>query len=395
MKHFFFILFACFVSCTLLGQAPHGIPYQSVLRSSAGNILSNQTVSMRFSLHDSIATGTIVYQETHTTSTNNLGLVTINIGEGTASISSFSTINWGHNAKFLQIEMDANGGTNYIDLGTQQMMSVPYALYAISAGQIKPENLPNVTLDSISNIQKTSALLNGSLNNLSPNNFAIKGFCWSINPNPSTEDSSSVVGVNSGRFSFLLQNILPNTTYYVRAYASNMSGTTYSNEISFSTDPLGIGDSSEGGIIYYIFETVDPGYIFGETHGLIAAPTDQGAVSWGCAGLVLGNTSDSLGAGKTNTLNIISSCSQMGTAARMCNDLNMNGYSDWYLPSKDELNKLYLSRTYVGGFQPLAYYWTSTEYDLDNSWDQLFPDGTQFPNSLKANLAWVRAIRSF
>jgi hypothetical protein len=84
---------------------------------------------MRFSLHDSIATGAVVYQETFSTNTSSLGLANVNIGMGASVIGTFSGINWGKNSKFIQVEMDPTGGTNYTDMGTTQMMSVPYALY--------------------------------------------------------------------------------------------------------------------------------------------------------------------------------------------------------------------------------------------------------------------------
>ncbi|MBK7764001.1 MAG: hypothetical protein IPI46_11730 [Bacteroidetes bacterium] len=109
-------------------------PYQSALRNSSGGILANQNVSIRFSIHDSTTVGTIVYQETHAANTNNLGLVSLQIGTGTPVISQFNLVNWAMNAKFLQIEMIVSGGTSYTDLGTQQMMSVPFALYAEKSG---------------------------------------------------------------------------------------------------------------------------------------------------------------------------------------------------------------------------------------------------------------------
>jgi hypothetical protein len=127
------LFFLAFVCKGLIAQVPQGIPYQSVIRNSNGTLVANQTVKMRFSLHDSIATGAVVYQETFSTTTNNLGLANVNIGMGTAVVGTFSGINWGKNSKFIQVEMDPNGGTNYTDMGTTQMMSVPYALYAGTA----------------------------------------------------------------------------------------------------------------------------------------------------------------------------------------------------------------------------------------------------------------------
>jgi len=126
----FFLAFAC---KGLLAQVPQGIPYQSVIRNSSGALVANQTVNMRFSIHDSIAAGVVVYQETFTTITNSMGLANVNMGMGTAVTGTFSGINWGKNGKFIQVEIDPAGGTNYTDMGTTQMMSVPYALYSGSS----------------------------------------------------------------------------------------------------------------------------------------------------------------------------------------------------------------------------------------------------------------------
>ena len=115
-------------------QVPQGIPYQAIARNGQGQPLSNMNVKVRFSILDSTATGTAVYVESHSTTTSALGLFTANVGMGTASTGTFSSINWGQNYKFLKVELDTTAtGNSYIDLGTQQMMSVPYALYAGNA----------------------------------------------------------------------------------------------------------------------------------------------------------------------------------------------------------------------------------------------------------------------
>ena len=133
MKHFPLIIFCAFILVNIKAQSPQGIPYQSVIRNSSGALLTNLPVSIRFSIHDSTVQGAIAYQETHNTTTSNGGMVTLTIGQGTPVTGSFSAINWGVNSKFMQVELDTTGGSSYIDLGTQQMMSVPYALYSSSA----------------------------------------------------------------------------------------------------------------------------------------------------------------------------------------------------------------------------------------------------------------------
>ena len=136
MKHLTKLLFASLVivfNYTSSAQVPQGIPYQSIIRNNSGALVANQNVKLRFSIRDSIATGSIVYSETHSVTTTTQGLANVNIGMGTPVTGTFSSINWGSNNKYIQVEMDSSGGTNYTDMGTTQMMSVPYALYAGSA----------------------------------------------------------------------------------------------------------------------------------------------------------------------------------------------------------------------------------------------------------------------
>jgi hypothetical protein len=119
------------IASVIYAQVPQGIPYQAVARNGQGQPLASTNVKVRFSILDSTATGTAVYVESHSTTTSALGLFTANVGMGAASTGTFSSINWGQNYKFLKVELDTTAtGNSYIDLGTQQMMSVPYALYA-------------------------------------------------------------------------------------------------------------------------------------------------------------------------------------------------------------------------------------------------------------------------
>ena len=128
MKRFFTCLMLLILTANVFAQAPQGINYQAVVRNSSGAVTANQAVGFQLSIRQTSATGTIVYQESHAVTTNQFGLVTVVIGSGTVSIGTFSTINWGSGPYYIESAVDVAGGTNYTVMGTQQLMSVPYAL---------------------------------------------------------------------------------------------------------------------------------------------------------------------------------------------------------------------------------------------------------------------------
>lgn len=111
-------------------QVPQGFSYQTIAFNAAGAPIADGYVSLRVSILDNSATGTVLYTETHNKTTNNKGLVNLNIGQGTVVTGTFSGINWGTNPKFVKVEMDPAGGSNYTSVGVNQLMSVPYAMVA-------------------------------------------------------------------------------------------------------------------------------------------------------------------------------------------------------------------------------------------------------------------------
>lgn len=183
-------------------QAPEKMSYQSIVRNASGQLLSNQNVAVRVSVLQGSASGTVVYSERITGTTNVNGLVSLEIGSGTVLSGTFSTINWGGNSYYLKTETDPAGGTNYTVTGTSQLLSVPYALYAKSAGGgggsfVLPytNTLTNATdLFTLANNGDGSSIV-GQNNATTSSISAVRGEVTSTSPGGF---SSAVKGMNNG-----------------------------------------------------------------------------------------------------------------------------------------------------------------------------------------------------
>jgi hypothetical protein len=183
------------------------------------------------------------------------------------------------------------------------------------------------------------------------------------------------------------------------------NGEIWVNMNGFSNSTLSIGTHYQGGVIFYILITGDPGYDAKTPHGLIAAISDQSTEIrwWNGSYKITGATGTAIGTGLSNTNTIISSqgASSTSYAAGLARAYNGGGYTDWYLPSKEELNKLYLNNLYKYFISTWKIYWSSTEIDAASAWMQNFGDGDQM-NEIKSynypagsDIGIVRAIRAF
>ncbi|MCD4731496.1 MAG: tail fiber domain-containing protein [Bacteroidales bacterium] len=124
------LLLTIIVSFIIVAQPPQAFKYQAVMRDNTGEIIQTQSIGIRISIHDATTGGTIIYQETFNQTTNQFGLVNLEIGYGTSTIGTFAGIDWSSNSKFLETEIDQEGGSNYVSVGTSELLSVPYALYS-------------------------------------------------------------------------------------------------------------------------------------------------------------------------------------------------------------------------------------------------------------------------
>ncbi|NBX38747.1 MAG: collagen-like protein [Flavobacteriia bacterium] len=135
-KWFYLISFFLVVSCfnSTMAQAPEGINYQAVIRKTDGTLVTNALVAIRVQIKQTSATGTVVYAERQSVSTSSFGLVNFVIGQGTVLSGTFASINWSTGNYWVSLGVDFANGTNYVDYGSQKLMSAPYALYAKTAG---------------------------------------------------------------------------------------------------------------------------------------------------------------------------------------------------------------------------------------------------------------------
>lgn len=435
MKNILTLLLTVLLTVSLLAQAPEKMSYQAVIRNNAGQLISNANIGMKVSILEGSATGNAVYVETHTPVTNVNGLVSVEVGNGTVLSGIFSSINWGNGVFFIKTETDPNGGADYTIIGTQQLLSVPYAFHAatadsiigglnnsihIQAGnnvtitgsgtQVDPYiinsttistgslALPTVTTNTVTGITSNSARFGGDVTNATNNQIIERGIIITESSNPSINNTKIRVNSGIGAFDTVPEilpavngyTFMPNTTYYIRAYVITENNIyVLGNVVSFTTLPVGqIGPG--GGIVFFDKGNNDGGWQY-----LEVAPSDQSSgISWGCSGTTISGTQETLGSGEANTALILSGCNETSFAAKLCSDLTLGGQSDWFLPSSKELKVIAFNlKNGTDYFLFGSSYWTSLE--LSNSSAAIaYPYGGGGFAS-KSNSHYVRAIRAY
>lgn len=234
---------------------------------------------------------------------------------------------------------------------------------------------------------------------------------FSVDPTTLTADNITVTGATKGTLSGTgttrtldISDITVANGETVSVAIASPSGFTISGtpQMAVVYRALYIGMAYQGGVIAYILQSVDPGYVSGETHGLIASTADlsiSNEIQWyNGSYTTTGATGTAIGTGQTNTSAIVNNQGAGSYAAQLCDDYTnadtgTGVYSDWYLPSKDELNKLYQNKTAVGGFVDGSY-WSSSEFNSNIAWTQFFLNGNQSILNKNGSLR-VRAVRAF
>lgn len=367
MKRIFLFFMGVLIHLSLRAQSPEKISYQAVVRDTDNKLLTNQTIGIQLSILQNSVNGKAVYVETYNNqSTNANGLLSVEIGTGTALIGDFNTIDWIKGPYYIKTEIDTEGGTNYSITGISQMLSVPYAFHAKTADSISgtiTEKDPVYAASQASGITITDII---KLNNLS-------------GVNTGDQDLSALASKKA-----LADSI-------TRIHDEILSTTTYS-----------VGDFAQGGIVFWVDDT--------GKHGLVCAKEDQdggSGIQW-----YNGTNTDTeahgqgIYAGKMNTLLIIANqgSNSMDYAAGVCANFHVTekgvDYGDWYLPSVTEVQLMVQNKSIIDSVSVAiggsalgcsGCYWSSTEYSTSHAGTSYY----QQDFSDKHRAFKVRAVRTF
>lgn len=234
MKKILLLLVLLFTN-VINAQAPQGINYQATIRNSSGTLITNQSVTLKFNIIQGVATNAAVYAEQHTLTTDDLGGVNLIVGQGVASHGQFNQINWALGNFFLGIEI--NSGSGFVAMGTTQLLSVPYALYAENAGSLSSGIIPYMTFKpkTLGNQTEFEGFYLPTNENITET-----GFIYSSTNNNPTATNGIILINDMSYWSIPIGHIQPlvtltiGQTYHYRVYAKNASNVYfYGNVITF------------------------------------------------------------------------------------------------------------------------------------------------------------------
>jgi hypothetical protein len=350
----------CFLLLTLIANAqtpPNAFNYSAVANNTAGLPIASTTIGIQTTILKSSPTGVSQYSENHIVNTDNYGVFNLVIGAGAVQNGSMATIDWSNDNYFLKVAMDAAGGTNFTNMGTTQLVSVPYALYAKSTGSLIGGI---IEADPIFSASMASGITNADTTS------------WNNKQNQLIAGSN--ITISGDTISALVSNTNCFTHY--------------------------IGEEFGGGVIYHLSKDS-----LGVEHGLIIDKTNLTNVgSWSNVLTAIGVSAESKWDGLSNCNAIIAQAGHTNSAAALCLNSTNGGQSDWYLPSIHELilltynyYQVSVSLSQIPGATAIptgSGYWSSTEVNgaalgfVFGYWDMIYPTNKQSTEN-------VRAIRSF
>ena len=280
MKNYLSVVIILFLGLSLNAQAPQGFNYQATVRNASGDLVISQNVSFGFNIIQGSQAADPAYSEVHTLSTDDLGQVSLVIGQGTPTTGVFSEIDWSIGNYYLAIELDTDSG--FEPMGTSQLLSVPYAMYSNSSGSLPDgvaqgdiliwdatlsawtvSNNYNSSPTTITTIPSSNELTQDNQNNYfvftgvgynieSDGGYSIeqKGIVYDISPNPTIEQSTVVDdGLGMAGGTNLTLTLEQNSTYYYRAFARNSQGTVYGGSYTIDTVDFIDSDDDDDGVL--------------------------------------------------------------------------------------------------------------------------------------------------
>ena len=406
MKKIITICAALFITASVFAQSPEKMSYQAVIRNSSNALIINQPVGMRISILQGSASGSPVYVEIYNPNpvTNINGLVSVEIGSGIAAIGNFASIDWSNGPFFIQTETDPLGLTNYTITGTSQLLSVPYALHAKTAETVTggiTETDPVFGASVASGITGTDTTYwNNKLDSYTE-----------TDPVYGSSVASGITGTDTTNWNNKLDSYTETDPVFGASVASGITGTDTTNwnnkqdqlvagsNISIvgntisatggSSNDFYLGQDTLGGIVFYIYIGSD-----GNQHGLIVNKNESSA-QWQSSYSTTNATRSWDGVYNTGLMT-------SSPAANYVNGLTDGGFTDWYLPSIDELSILWHNRFHAnnglnaGGFTLFSgdLYWSSTENSAYSAFNFSFFYGNT-GNYYKTDTHNVRAVRAF
>ena len=254
-----------------------------------------------------------------------------------------------------------------------------------------------ISTTNINNITAESASIFITIKTSDLGQIVKYGVCWSKSNYPAYTDANTSSSFTSENVSFEIKDLDPNTKYFIRAFCINKkSEVIYGNELAINTQNITLGMSFKGGIFFYQLQTGDLDYDPNKVHGLIISNNNfSNSVQWynTNSSATFANGVD-IGKGLSNTIKIVNSQGSGFYAAKLCEQLVENGYSDWFLPSINELKKISQNKNIISNMND-GFYWSSTEANLTTyatAYDLNKNVSLNFTKNYKFN---VRAIRSF